>query len=197
MELTSGGLDLTAQHGQELMDIGLYTHMFPTGASRNHAIAFWRLRTKGTTTMNQSMKLQTGSSPTTTNWTEVQSPSVDAGNVVHTSKYHWSGKSVKSNAKTTSVEALIQQFSIDSEFRDGLKQGRQEIAKEYYSGENSIRALRLKAGISQKELAEMIETKQPAIARYESGQTLPSLPTIDKLSVALGVEFVDLCVMLK
>ena len=56
--------------------------------------------------------------------------------------------------------------------------------------------LREKRGLTQKELAARLGTTQSAIARLEAGNVAPSLPTLDKVAAALGVElvvsFVDL-----
>jgi transcriptional regulator with XRE-family HTH domain len=59
-----------------------------------------------------------------------------------------------------------------------------------------VRDLREKRGLSQRELAERLGTTQSAVARLEAGNVSPSLPTLDKVAAALGVElivsFVDL-----
>jgi transcriptional regulator with XRE-family HTH domain len=59
-----------------------------------------------------------------------------------------------------------------------------------------VRDLREKRGLSQRELAERLGTTQSAVARLEAGNVSPSLPTLDKVAEALGVElvvsFVDL-----
>ena len=59
-----------------------------------------------------------------------------------------------------------------------------------------IHELREKRGLSQRELAERLGTTQSAVARLEAGNVSPSLPTLDKVADALGVElvvsFVDL-----
>ncbi len=44
-----------------------------------------------------------------------------------------------------------------------------------------IREAREHAGLSQAELARRAGTSQPALARYETGVTLPSLPTLERL----------------
>ena len=51
-----------------------------------------------------------------------------------------------------------------------------------------IRALREKKGLSQRQLAELVGTTQSAIARLEGGRISPSLPTLDRIAVALGTE---------
>ena len=55
--------------------------------------------------------------------------------------------------------------------------------------EDMIKALiriREEKGISQRELAEMSGIKQPAIARLESGRTVPSIVMLKKLLTPLG-----------
>ena len=51
-------------------------------------------------------------------------------------------------------------------------------------------------GSASAELAERLGTTQSAVARLEAGNVSPSLPTLDKLADAVGVElvvgFVDL-----
>lgn len=46
--------------------------------------------------------------------------------------------------------------------------------------------LRIKKGITQKKLAELLGTKQPSIARAENGVMLPSLSFLDSIAKALG-----------
>jgi transcriptional regulator with XRE-family HTH domain len=43
---------------------------------------------------------------------------------------------------------------------------------------------RIKKGFTQKQLAEMIGTQQPSIARVESGAQIPSLPFLGKIAEA-------------
>ena len=45
-------------------------------------------------------------------------------------------------------------------------------------------------GITQKQLAQMIDTKQSGIARAESGKFLPSLSFLDKIAKALKTHLV-------
>jgi ribosome-binding protein aMBF1 (putative translation factor) len=53
-----------------------------------------------------------------------------------------------------------------------------------------IHRLREKRGLSQRELAERLGTTQSAVARLEAGNVSPSLPTLDEVANALGVELV-------
>ncbi|MCS6798519.1 MAG: helix-turn-helix domain-containing protein [Myxococcota bacterium] len=50
-----------------------------------------------------------------------------------------------------------------------------------------IRALRLAAGLTQKELAARAGMKRPNLVRVESGRHTPSLDTILRLAAAIGV----------
>lgn len=49
-----------------------------------------------------------------------------------------------------------------------------------------VRRMRLAAGLSQRGLASRARTSQPALARYESGATTPSLSTLRRLAEACG-----------
>ncbi len=51
-----------------------------------------------------------------------------------------------------------------------------------------IRNARLRAGLTQVELAERVGTKQPAIARWERGESEPRVDTLTSLLAACGFE---------
>lgn len=55
-----------------------------------------------------------------------------------------------------------------------------------FSVAHELIAARLKAGLTQIEVAERMGTKQSVIARMESGRTLPSLRTLSRYAKALG-----------
>ena len=59
------------------------------------------------------------------------------------------------------------------------------LAAEYEISAELLKA-RLRAGLSQSELAERMGTSQSAIARLESGQTLPSTKTLMRFAEATG-----------
>lgn len=69
-----------------------------------------------------------------------------------------------------------------------------ELKREYddlkvlYDIKREIIRLRIEQGLSQKELAEKINTKQSAISRLESGDYNPSLEFLSKVASALGKE---------
>ncbi len=51
-----------------------------------------------------------------------------------------------------------------------------------------VARLRIKLGLTQSQLAEMVGTKQPSIARLENGEGSPSLSFLKKVAEALGAE---------
>ncbi len=62
------------------------------------------------------------------------------------------------------------------------------LAPEFEIASELLRA-RLRAGLSQSELAVRMSTSQSAIARLESGQTLPSTKTLLRYAEATGSRF--------
>ena len=48
---------------------------------------------------------------------------------------------------------------------------------------------RAEHGLSQTKLAQLLGMKQPAVARLEGGDHVPTLLTLARLSQALGMEF--------
>lgn len=51
---------------------------------------------------------------------------------------------------------------------------------------STIRRARADADLSQADLAARAGTSQPALARYETGAALPTLPTLERLLAACG-----------
>ena len=51
-----------------------------------------------------------------------------------------------------------------------------------------IARLRLLRGMTQAELADMVGTRQPSIARLENGSSMPSLSFLERIAEALDAE---------
>lgn len=66
-----------------------------------------------------------------------------------------------------------------------IKKAYNDLGPEFELAQMII-AKRIKQGMSQKELARRIGTKQPAIARLESGNYNPSMLLLKKTAKALG-----------
>ncbi|MFJ4844147.1 MULTISPECIES: helix-turn-helix domain-containing protein [unclassified Streptomyces] len=52
----------------------------------------------------------------------------------------------------------------------------------------AVRERRLELGISQSELGRRSNLTQSAVARFEAGGTVPTLPVLDRLARALGLD---------
>jgi len=51
-----------------------------------------------------------------------------------------------------------------------------------------VARLRMLRGLTQAQLAEMVGTRQPSIARLENGSSTPSLSFLSKIAEALGAK---------
>lgn len=52
----------------------------------------------------------------------------------------------------------------------------------------SVRRLREAKGLTQKQLAVAAGMTQPAVARFEAGGTVPTIPILERLAAALDAE---------
>lgn len=90
---------------------------------------------------------------------------------------------------TVSLESVLAEFEADNDMAERLRHARREMAGSLYADEpETLSALRLAAGLSQKQLADLVETSQPHIARIEGGQTDPSTDVVARIARALGVD---------
>lgn len=55
-----------------------------------------------------------------------------------------------------------------------------------------IRELRIRKGLSQKELADILKVAQPSVYSWESGRCAPSAKLLPALAAALGCSIDDL-----
>jgi len=75
------------------------------------------------------------------------------------------------------------QLMKDPEFRNEYE----ALELEYRLAAALIR-LRLAKGLTQEELAKLLNTKQESIARLESGSSLPALSTVKKVADVLDAD---------
>lgn len=76
--------------------------------------------------------------------------------------------------------------SMTTEERRRYEQRRAEVGRAVRVGVE-IKARREAAGLSQRQLAEIVGIRQPNIARLEAGDVLPTLGTLDRIADALGL----------
>ncbi|MEU7695004.1 helix-turn-helix domain-containing protein [Microbispora hainanensis] len=62
-----------------------------------------------------------------------------------------------------------------------------EAARLRFELGDAVRRRREELGLTQTELAERAGLKQPAVARFEAGGTMPILPMLERLAEALEV----------
>ena len=87
------------------------------------------------------------------------------------------------------LDELIESFSSEPGFEEEMAEANKELANLLYADEpGSFSALRMRAGLSQRKLAERSETSQSHIARIELGQLDPGTDTIARLAAALSVD---------
>ena len=90
------------------------------------------------------------------------------------------------------MKEKIEKFKTAKEFGKalGLTDIEIELIQQKKKLIEKLRKAREKQGLSQKELAELISSKQPAIARMESGQVSEvSLDFLCKVALTLEVPF--------
>ena len=85
------------------------------------------------------------------------------------------------------IDEFVSEQEKDPQFENALKQSRRLIADKIYPEPETISKLRLERGLSQKQLADLIGSSQPHIARIESGREDIRLSTVKKLSEALDL----------
>ena len=81
----------------------------------------------------------------------------------------------------------FKQFKREALRKPKTREAYNELGVEFSLIE-AIISQRLRKGLTQKKLAERVGMKQSAIARFESGNTNPTLAFIQKISNALGMK---------
>ena len=79
--------------------------------------------------------------------------------------------------KTIPFEEVEEQLLQDPAVRNAYE----ELEPAY-----QITRLRIMRGLTQEQLADLVGTQQPSIARLESGKTTPALPFLRRVAEALG-----------
>ena len=85
------------------------------------------------------------------------------------------------------IDTVVEDLERDPQRYVALKGARQRLARKLEPKVGGLAALRLRRGLSQKQLADAIGTSQPHIARIEKGRDNVLLATANQLARALGV----------
>jgi len=88
-------------------------------------------------------------------------------------------------ADHTSYEELAAQRRDSADYREGYA----EAERAYLIGQ-AVRERRLALGLSQNELAARAGMTQPALSRLEAGGVIPTIPLLDRISIALDADLI-------
>jgi ribosome-binding protein aMBF1 (putative translation factor) len=72
-----------------------------------------------------------------------------------------------------------------AEYREGYDEAR----RAFLIGQ-AVRERRLALGLSQAEVASKAGMSQPALSRLEAGGTVPTIPLLERIALALGAELI-------
>jgi|SRR5580704_5303422 DNA-binding XRE family transcriptional regulator len=81
------------------------------------------------------------------------------------------------------LKSLIKEQLLNEEFAEAY-----ELERERLRIAHKVKALREKKQMTQMQLAELVGTKQPSIARLEAGNYWPRIDMLEKIAWALGVQ---------
>jgi len=97
------------------------------------------------------------------------------------------------NLKGLESEVDIDEYieSQDAETRSAIADAATWVADQFYAEKTTLASLRLRARLTQRQLAEICGVEQPHISRYESGRVEPKITHASKLATALGVSLDD------
>ena len=85
----------------------------------------------------------------------------------------------------TAYEELARERRGSEEYRQGYAEAR----RAFLIGQ-AVRERRLALGLSQTELATRADMTQPALSRLEAGGVVPTIPLLERISVALDAELI-------
>lgn len=91
------------------------------------------------------------------------------------------------NPSFSNFEELAREVEEDPNATSELAKGRKWVAENFYGDVQTLAALRLAAGLSQRQLGKACGLEQPHVSRYESGRHEPSIGIAEAMAHALGV----------
>jgi ribosome-binding protein aMBF1 (putative translation factor) len=88
-------------------------------------------------------------------------------------------------AEHSDYEALARQRRGSEQYRQGYAEAR----RAFLIGQ-AVRERRLALGLSQTELAARAGMTQPALSRLEAGAVVPTIPLLERISIALDADLI-------
>ncbi|HZR99877.1 MAG TPA: helix-turn-helix transcriptional regulator [Chloroflexota bacterium] len=83
----------------------------------------------------------------------------------------------------------LDEYVRDREARDPEFRAAGEALRPRHTFQHALVAARLAAGLTQQQLADLLDKPQSAVARWESGQHQPRLEILQAVAAALGGSF--------
>lgn len=120
---------------------------------------------------------------------KISSPSTSGGSVTFG---EFNTQRPISLPNTVSLESVLQESELDPLRAKYLSEARKELSGVLYEEKpKTLSVLRLAAGLSQVQLAKLVETSQPHLARIEQGKNDPGTDIIARIAVALNLKDTD------
>ena len=82
-----------------------------------------------------------------------------------------------------------QEYVAEREAREPAFRAARDALRPQFEFRRALISARLRAGLTQLQLAERLGTTQSAIARMENGTSTPTVETLRRLAEALGIRF--------
>ncbi len=120
---------------------------------------------------------------------KISSPSTSIGNIIFG---EFSAQRPIPLPNTASLESLMEESEADPIKAKYLSEARKKLSDALYEEEpKTLSVLRLAAGFSQVQLAKLVGTSQPHIARIEQGKNDPGTDMIARIAKALDLNDID------
>ncbi|WP_434569196.1 helix-turn-helix domain-containing protein [Pseudomonas sp. Z3-8] len=93
--------------------------------------------------------------------------------------------------KGRSLSGFLSDWTKDLEKKEMLEDAREWVGETYFDSDKNptLKSLRLKKKLSQADLARLMNTSQPHVARIEKGSDTVTLKTLCKLAAALEEDY--------
>jgi ribosome-binding protein aMBF1 (putative translation factor) len=89
----------------------------------------------------------------------------------------------------TAEHSAYEQLARDRRGSEEYRQGYAEARRAFLIGQ-AVRERRIALGLSQVELAARAGMTQPALSRLEAGGVVPTIPLLERISIALDANLI-------
>jgi ribosome-binding protein aMBF1 (putative translation factor) len=89
----------------------------------------------------------------------------------------------------TAEHSAYEELARDRRGSEEYRQGYAEARRAFLIGQ-AVRERRLDLGLSQTELAARAGMTQPALSRLEAGGVVPTIPLLERISIALDADLI-------